>query len=129
MRKTQPSTTLADRLTNMTVEVAYPYCQYEIANGHKFHDTLFLALEKMSKDIKKRFKSGDVLAMDEAKMLIELCKKLNDDFSEDVYYIIYAIKMGEFAERCIKSDPSNSNAIELLGFYKLICNNVIYNRQ
>jgi len=129
MRKPQPSTTLAERLINIPIEAAYPYCLCEIeAAGH---NTLFLALEKMSKDIKKRFKSGDdpSTAKEEAMMLIELCKKLNDDFWKDVYYISYAVKMGEFAEKCIASDPSNANAIELLGFYKLICKNVIYNRQ
>jgi len=118
MRKQQPATVLAIALIKMDAMAAFDFSVTEIAaNGH---DTLFLALDKMLTGIKKRFKDGNASALNEAKMIVELGQKLQDSFGTEAYYISFSIKMGDFAEKLIKHDPTNENAIELRDFVNVI---------
>jgi hypothetical protein len=111
----------------MNAATAMAFIKKEInTKGHEFHELLFLAIKKMSIDIKKRFKKGDTLSLGEAKMVVELGKGLQEEFfdvNKDIpYYIGFSFDMGKFARKSINFNNFDANAIDLMEFYnKVIC--------
>jgi len=138
-----PSIVLTESMRDMTTNSVISYV------NEKGHSAMFLAMQRMSADIRSRFKKGDTKALGEAKMMIEIALALTEYkdtammieiasskpivLASTENYLSIVRQFGSFAGKCISSSKNNetdsdklrilSNAKELMNFY----NKVVYN--